>query len=84
MRMLLKNPGGIFLQIQTVIYLFIHFMIMIIILFIVLLLLFFSRSVRLSILQHVKWTTVDKRSVIPDITLETLKVGNTSRLLSRK
>ncbi|XP_073259534.1 nardilysin-like [Porites lutea] len=31
------------------------------------------RSVRLSILQHVKWTTVDKRSVIPDISLETLK-----------
>ena len=34
----------------------------------------------MSILQHVKWTTVDKRSVIPDISLETLKVGNTSRL----
>ena len=45
---------------------------------------FFFRSVRLSILQHVKWTTVDKRSVIPDISMETLKVGNTSRLLSRK
>ena len=45
---------------------------------------FFFRSVRLSILQHVKWTTVDKRSVIPDISMETLKVGNTCRLLSRK
>ena len=34
----------------------------------------FLRSVRLSILQHVKWTTVDKRSVIPDATVETLRV----------
>ena len=49
-------------------------------LFIYLFIFFFFRSVRLSILQHVKWTTVDKRSVIPDISLETLKVGNTSRL----
>jgi len=38
------------------------------------LLVLFSRSVRLSILQHVKWTTVDKRSVIPDATVETLRV----------
>ena len=87
MRMLLKNPGGIFLQIQTVFYLFIHFMMMmmmIMIMIIFIYLIFFSRSIRLSILQHVKWTTVDKLSVIPDISLETLKVGNTSRLLSRK
>ena len=34
----------------------------------------YLRSVRLSILQHVKWTTVDKRSVIPDATVETLRV----------
>ena len=38
------------------------------------LLVLYLRSVRLSILQHVKWTTVDKRSVIPDATVETLRV----------
>ncbi|EDO33318.1 predicted protein [Nematostella vectensis] len=32
------------------------------------------RSVRLAILQHIKWTTVDKRAAIPDITMETLVV----------
>ncbi|XP_078353430.1 nardilysin-like [Oculina patagonica] len=31
------------------------------------------RSVRLSILQHIKWTTVDKRNVIPDATVEALQ-----------
>ncbi|KAK2571167.1 Nardilysin [Acropora cervicornis] len=31
------------------------------------------RSIRLSILQHIKWTTVNKRSVIPDVTLENLQ-----------
>lgn len=31
------------------------------------------RSVRLSILQHVKWTTVDKRRVISDVTIEALE-----------
>ncbi|EDO31509.1 predicted protein [Nematostella vectensis] len=31
------------------------------------------RSVRLAILQHIKWTTVDKRAAIPDITMETLE-----------
>ena len=38
------------------------------------LLVLYLRSVRLSILQHVKWTTVDKRNVIPDATVETLRV----------
>ena len=80
--MLFKNSGGIFLQIQTVVYLFILWLLLFY-LFILFYFIFF-RSVRLSILQHVKWTTVDKRSVIPDISMETLKVGNTSRLLSRK
>ncbi|XP_044172178.1 nardilysin-like isoform X3 [Acropora millepora] len=31
------------------------------------------RSIRLSILQHIKWTTVNKRSAIPDVTLENLQ-----------
>ncbi|XP_027049416.1 nardilysin-like [Pocillopora damicornis] len=31
------------------------------------------RSVRLSILQHVKWTTVDKRRVVPNVTIEKLQ-----------
>lgn len=31
------------------------------------------RSIRLSILQHIKWTTVNKRSVIPDVSVENLQ-----------
>ncbi|XP_067023914.1 nardilysin-like [Acropora muricata] len=31
------------------------------------------RSIWLSILQHIKWTTVNKLSVIPDVTLENLQ-----------
>ena len=80
--MLFKNPEGIFLQIQAVVYLFILWLLLFYLFIYLFYFFFFFRSVRLSILQHVKWTTVDKRSVIPDISMETLKVGNTSRLLS--